>query len=57
MRTALGVRPRLLVVLRPALDAGSGLGDSGEDLLVWTLVAEAADEALDEGVLYWLPPR
>ena len=48
------VRPRLLVVLRPALDAGPGLGEAGEDLLVWAFVAEAADEALDEGVLYWL---
>jgi hypothetical protein len=45
------MRPHLVVVVAPALDHGTGLGQTGEHLLVQALVAELADEALDEGVL------
>jgi hypothetical protein len=33
------------------------MGNLGEDLLVQQLIAQPADEALDEGVLLWLAGR
>ena len=52
-----GVRADLVVIEPPALEQAPGLGKGLEDLLVQELVAQPADEALDEGVLLGLAGR
>src|SRR5665213_3417984 len=49
------VRPASVVVLAPGLDRPASFGERLEDMLVEALVAEAAVEAFDEGVLRRLP--
>jgi hypothetical protein len=45
------VRPDLIVVEPPPLEQAAGVAEVLEDLLVEQLVAQPADEALDESVL------
>ena len=52
-----GARPDLVVVEPPALEQAPSVSEVLEDLLVQHLVAQAADEALDEGVLLGLAGR
>ena len=48
------VRPDVIVVVPPAFDHGTRLGEAAEDLLVQALVSQLAVEAFDEAVLLGL---
>jgi len=48
------VRSQVIVVVTPCLDRFARLGEGEEDVLVEAFVAQAAVEALDEGVLHRL---
>jgi hypothetical protein len=49
------VRSYSVVIEPPALDQGACLGQAGEHLRVQELVAQPADEALDEGICRGFP--
>ena len=46
-----------VVVLLPCGDVGLCLGEGCEQRFIQQLIAEAANEALDEGILRWLSGR
>ena len=46
------MRSQVIVVVAPGLDGFARLGEREEDVLVEAFVAQAAVEALDEGVLH-----